>query len=233
MPSRSRHSRTSRRRCIRTASRRPYSSSSMSPSSTSICSSMSSCLMGVSSTSCSSTTRCTLPNDQRMPATGPATGKNRSLEMSPMQLVRLLEFQLDVHEVVRRPRAGVLERQQVFVAAADFLDPVVERVLLSPLDQERGVEDHAVADDLVAAARDGDGLERLVNVGDIAALHSFERRLDEASELHAREVSGRGRVAADLVLESANLVVLALEVCDDFLALPEHLETELDLVLHL
>ena len=111
------HARTRRRRCRRARA--------------SICSSMSSCLMGVSSASCSSTTLWTLPSDQRMPATGPVTGKKRSFgEKAHRASVRLFELQLDVHEVVRRPGTRVLERQQVLVPAARFLHPLVERVLL-------------------------------------------------------------------------------------------------------
>ena len=74
-----RHVDTSRSRSMRTASRRTYSASSMSPSSRRSCSSISSCLTALSSTSSSSTTRCTFPSDQRIPATGPAMGKKRSL----------------------------------------------------------------------------------------------------------------------------------------------------------
>src|SRR4029079_752104 len=85
--------------------------------------------------------------------------------------IGFLELQLDVHEVVRRPRTGVLERQQLVVAAAHFFSLVVEQALLRAVDEEGGVQNHAVANDLVAAARDGDRFQRLVNVCDVATLH--------------------------------------------------------------
>ena len=44
----------------------------------------------------------------------------------------------------------------VLVLLADVLDPLVEGLLARALDQERGVHDHAVADRLVRAERDGD-----------------------------------------------------------------------------
>ena len=126
-----------------------------------------------------------------------------------------------------------LNDKHVLVLAARFFDAFVERLLLRAIDEEGGVEDHAVADRLVRSARDGDRLERLVDVGDVARAHLLERRVDQPAELHAREVGRRRRVPADLVLEAADLVVLALEVRDDLLAIPQHLEAELDLVLHL
>ena len=128
---------------------------------------------------------------------------------------------------------GVLEREQLLVLAARLLHALVERLLLRAIDEKRRVEDHAVADRLVRPAGDGDRLERVVDVGDVPRAHLLERALDEPAELHAREVGRARRVAADLVLEAPDLVVLALEVRDDLFAVPQHLEAELDLVLHL
>src|SRR5688500_9367623 len=54
--------------------------------------------------------------------------KNVEIQDLTPNLVRALELQPDVDEVVRRPRAGVLEGQLV-VALADILDPRVERML--------------------------------------------------------------------------------------------------------
>src|SRR5690348_13918397 len=133
------------------ASRRMYSSSSMSPSSNSICSAINSSSMAESSTSSSSTTRCTFPSDHLIPAMGPVTGKKRRFVNNHISLwglgvgrewswlwasrtpathhslpFRPLQLQLDVHEVVRRPRTRVLERQQVLVLARHLAHRVVE-----------------------------------------------------------------------------------------------------------
>src|SRR5262249_3811043 len=63
---------------------------------------------------------------------------------SALMLASALQFQSDVDEVVRRPRARVLEGQLV-ESGRDFLDAAIERQLLIALDEERGVHDHLVA----------------------------------------------------------------------------------------
>src|SRR5581483_12159347 len=139
---------------------------------------------------------------------------------------RALQLQLDVDEVVWRPRPGVLERQQIIVAMTDLTHALVELLGASPLDEEGRIHDHAIANDLVAPTRDGDRLERIVHVGDEAIAGLFEGGLDEPAELHAGEV-GRGTgVVRDLVLEPPNLVILLLEIRDDLLAIPQDLEPE-------
>src|SRR6476661_8535709 len=113
---------------------------------------MKSCLTMESSVSSSSTTFMTWFIDHSMPAMGPVTGQKRTCLSRPIaggQLVRFLQLQLDVHEVVRWPGARVLEAQQVLVLAADFLDPLVEGGFLRSVDQEGSVQDHQVADRLV------------------------------------------------------------------------------------
>ena len=81
--------------------------------------------------------------------------------------------------------------------------------------------------------RDRHLLELLVNIGDIAVAGLFHRRLDQATELHSREIRRRRGVACDLVFQPADLVVLALDRRNHLVAVPENLEPELDLVLHL
>src|SRR5690554_1101876 len=147
--------------------------------------------------------------------------------------IRALEAQLDVHEVVGGPRPGVLEGELVVVLAAERLDRLVEFLLPGTLDQVGGVHDHAVADRLVGPARDRDGLQRLVDVDDVAVGAVLQRRLDEPAELHAGEVGGALRVARDLPLQPANLLVALLEPTDYLVTIPQHLEAELDLVVHL
>src|SRR5262249_32888236 len=159
-------------------------------------------------------TRWTCPSVHRIPATGPATGKNSTLPRSPMRvfpLARAFELELDVDEVVRRPGAGVLERQEIIVAVADAAHALVELFAARALDQERRVHDHAITDDLVAAARDGDRLQGLVDIGDETVAGLLEGGLDQPPELHAREIRRRAGVVRDLVLEPADLVVLLLE----------------------
>src|ERR1051325_5454172 len=72
-----------------------------------------------------------------------------------------------------------------------------------------------------------------MNVGDVTRAHLLQGAFDETAELHAREIGGAGGVAADLVLEPADLIVVALDLGDNLLSLPNDLETELDLVPHL
>src|SRR5687768_6045577 len=81
--------------------------------------------------------------------------------------VRSFQLELDVDEVVRRPRAGILEGEDILVFPADVLHPLVERRFLLAIHEECGVEDHAVADRLVAPAGDGHGLQELVDVRDV------------------------------------------------------------------
>src|SRR5690606_20361487 len=67
-----------------------------------------------------------------------------------------LQRQLDVHEVVRGPRARVLERQKIPISIAQGLDGGVELALARPPHQEGSAEDHVVADELVRPGRDGE-----------------------------------------------------------------------------
>src|SRR4051794_27534273 len=125
---------------------------------------------------------------------GPATDQKpirlRSPTLASLPSDGFLELPLDVHEVVRRPGARVLEGEQVLVLAAHLAHALVELLAATAVHEEGGVEDHAITDHLVAAARDGDGLERIVYFGDVAVARLLERRFDQASELHAREVGG-------------------------------------------
>src|SRR6185312_6661278 len=172
-----------------TCSRARYSSSSMSPDSSSSCSRMRSSLMVESSVSSSSTARRTLSSVHIVPSHGPVNGASRMDDSSPM-LVGLLQLELDVDEVVRRPRPGILEREEMLVATTQLLHGVVERLLTGPVDQKRRVHDHAVSDDLVAPARNGDALEFLVHSCDVPAGGFLQRTLDQSAELHAREICG-------------------------------------------
>src|SRR5947207_543333 len=236
MPNLSRHSRTSRSRCMISASRRTYSASSISPVSSCIWRAIKSSLTGVSSVNSSRTTRSTLSRVHFEAQTGPRKGARRMLVSRPMSMRTasgcFLQLQLDVHEVIRWPRTGVLEGQQLFVLERDGLHLFVERLFVLAIDEKRGVEDHSVADDLVAATGDGDVLQLFVDVGDVSITRLFHGRYHQPAQLHARKVSRGCGIAGDLVLEAADLVILALDRRDDLVAIPEHLEPELDLVLH-
>src|SRR5205807_361031 len=51
---------------------------------------------------------------------------NKSHEVRPASGC-LLQLQLDIHEIVRRPRSGVFEREQLFVLQADCFHAFVDR----------------------------------------------------------------------------------------------------------
>src|SRR4051812_41393526 len=90
---------------------------------------------------------------QLKPAIGSFIG---SMRMSSRRNIgglplRALQFQADIDEVVRRPRTGVEERELVLVLLGDVGDLIVERLGLLAIDQERGIEDHLVADRFVGS----------------------------------------------------------------------------------
>ena len=99
-------------------------------------------------------------------------------------------------------------------------------------DEERGVHDHPVADRLVRARRDRHVAQRLEDLADVALRPRLQRGVDEAAVLHAREV-GRPLLRGDLSLQAADVLVLFLDLADDLVAIPQHLQAELELVLHL
>src|SRR5215210_5844161 len=148
--------------------------------------------MGVSSVSSSRTTRSTFSRVHRVPHTGPRNGANRIFVRSPMasrpSSGRLLQLEFDVHEIVRWPRPGVLEGEQILVLPADLLHLLVERFFGPAIHQKRGVENHAVADNLVAPAGDRYVLELLVNVRHVPVARVLHRSLDETAQLHTRKV---------------------------------------------
>src|SRR3954452_14244929 len=94
---------------------------------------------------------------QLKPAMGSFIG---SMRMSSRRNIgglplRALQFEADIHEVVRRPWAGVEERELVLVLLGDVGDLIVERFRFLAIDQERGVEDHLVANRFVRTRGDG------------------------------------------------------------------------------
>src|SRR4029079_19210221 len=141
------------------------------------------------------------------------------------------ELEADVDEVVRRPGTGVLEGQ-LLVLLPDLLDPRVERLLHLARDEKGGVHDHAVADRLVRARGDRDVPQRGEDLGDVALGPGLQRRVDEAAVLHAGEIR-RPLLGRDLALQAADVLVLVLDLADDLVAVPQHLEAELELLLHL
>src|SRR5919198_4280022 len=79
---------------------------------------------------------------------------SRSLATLDSHHRRPLQLQPDGHEVVRRPRSGVAERELALVARGDFLHFGVEDRGRVALDQERGVHDHPLANWLVGPRGD-------------------------------------------------------------------------------
>src|SRR5687768_13458212 len=97
-----------------------------------------------------------------MPPMGALSGRRRrSSSRNATSALRALELEADVHEVVRRPRSRVEERQLVLVLFRDLGDLIVEGPGLVTLHEERGVHDHLVADRLVRARGDGRVAQRL------------------------------------------------------------------------
>src|SRR6266568_4804766 len=135
--------------------------------------------------SCSATSR-TLLKQYLMPAAGNEYGSVRSLPRpnTASGRRRALELQADGHEVVRRPRAGVLERELALELLADVVDLRVEVVGLVPAHEERRVHDHLVADDLVRPRRDRRVSQVVVDLPDVGVRLVGERLLDEPAELH-------------------------------------------------
>src|SRR3989442_9165738 len=93
-----------------------------------------------------------------------------------------LELQPYVDKVIRRPRAGALERQLV-EAAVNRLHFRVERRLLIARDEERGVHDHLIADRLVDARRERHLAELMEDVGDVTLRARLQGGIDQPAVL--------------------------------------------------
>src|SRR5262245_60803624 len=81
--------------------------------------------------------------------------------------LRALEFQPYVDEVIRRPRAGVLEGEAL-EPSGDGFDLRVESGFLIARDEERGVHDHLVADRLVDSRRHRHLAQLIQDLGHVA-----------------------------------------------------------------
>src|SRR2546430_6938298 len=131
---------------------------------------MSSSFTAVSSVISCSAMSMTCRRTYLIPAAGSAYGSVRSLPRpnTALDRGRALELQTDGHEVVRRPGAGVLERELPLELHADVVDLRVELLGLVASHEERGVHDHLVADDLVRPRGDrgvAEGVVDLAHVG--------------------------------------------------------------------
>src|ERR1700730_11142826 len=102
------------------------------------------------------------------PAIGKLSGAPRSLNSTQRPTFLddggAFELQPNGHEVVRRPRPRIAERQLALVALGDLLHFLVERCGPIALDQKRRVHDHLVADGLVRPRSDGRLAQVLINV---------------------------------------------------------------------
>src|SRR4051812_36094655 len=88
-----------------------------------------------------------------MPAIGALNGSVSSRN-STLDPGAPLQLKANGHEVVRRPRTRVGELELPLVAPPDLLDLLVEELRLGAVHQERRIEDHPVANDLVRARGD-------------------------------------------------------------------------------
>src|SRR5262249_16916605 len=141
-----------------------------------------------------------------------------------------LQLQANVDEVVRWPGPRVLERQ-VVVPAGDVLDLAVERAFLIPRDQKRRVHDHLIPDRLVDTGRDRHIAELSQDARHVALGSSLQGRVAESSVLHAPEVRG-ALLGRDLLLQAADVLVFRLDLANRLIRVPQHLQSELELVLH-
>src|SRR5438105_10171887 len=115
----------------------------MEPSSRSVCNSRRRSLMGASSVYCSSAARARV----RRMNLNPEIGANSRSSIKSMSVGgAAFQLQTNVHEVIRRPRAGVLEIQAVPKLSRDAIDCCIELNFALPFDQERRIHDHLVAD---------------------------------------------------------------------------------------
>ncbi len=98
--------------------------------------------------------------------------------------------------------------------------------------EEGRVHDHAIADRLVRPRGNGHVAQRLEDLGDVALGACLQRRIDEPAVLHAREV-GRTLLRRDLAFQAPDVFLVLFDLADDLVAIPEHLEAELYLAVHL
>src|SRR5688572_28581855 len=78
-----------------------------------------------------------------------------------------LQLQPDVHKVVRRPWAGVLEVQALAVFLGNAVHGGDELGFFLAVNDEGGVHDHLVADGLVDARGDAYATQRFVDVAHV------------------------------------------------------------------
>src|SRR4051812_45870489 len=121
-----------------------------------------------------------------MPAAGAVSGRASSLNrIIALHAGRALELQTDGHEVVWRPRSGVLEAQLSLVALSDLVHFLIELVLLVATDEERRVHDHLVADHFVGSRRDRRALQLVIDLAYVEVRLVREGLLYQPTELHA------------------------------------------------
>src|ERR1700739_2183407 len=80
-----------------------------------------------------------------------------------LPLSATLQFQADIHKVVRRPWAGIFEIQTIAKFLGDFVYSSVKLSFTGLLNQERRVHDHLVADGLVVSRGHADGPQSVID----------------------------------------------------------------------
>src|SRR5262245_25641288 len=222
----SRRSLISRMRASKSRSMSANSSSDISPSSRCISAASSCSRNAVSSFISASAAVTTVRNVHEMPLIIKESRRNIALMLSGA-----LQLQANVDKVVRRPWSRVLERQLV-ERGRDFLDAAVERRLLIALHEKCRGHDHLVPDSTVHARGDGNIAQPLQEFRDISLGTLLERTVDQPSVLHPGEIGGP-LLRGNFRLQAMDVLVFLFDLANDLVTVPQHLETDFELVLHL
>src|SRR6185312_704037 len=150
-----------------------------------------------------------------------------------LPLPAALQFQADIHKIVRRPWAGIFEIQAVAKFLRDFVYGSVELGFTGLLDQERGIHDHLVANGFVVAGSNADRAQSVINFTDVVCGQFRQGLIDHAAQLHASEVRGLQVLARKFLMEAMDFIMLALQLFNDAVAVPSNFQTEFKFAGHL
>src|SRR5919204_4625490 len=163
---------------------------------------------------------------KRSPRIGPVMGSSSTSVSRPIGL--LLPTQPDVDEVIRRQWSHVLEDLTPGPGLAERLHLGIKRLLLALVHQERGVEEHHIAEIIVYPCLDGQRLKRVQERSGLRLTLLLERGCDKLAQLDALVPGRLGWLAGQAIPQRADVVVLGHDVSKDPLLVPQDLELELD-----